>query len=801
MDILNLIKDGDIIITPYEVKKEILKEISKKKLFHHFRFFTKKEIIEKSLFIYDLNTIAYLMENYEFRVENAIMYLNNLYYIDNKTYNIEKLDFLVKIKKELTRMKLLKEDNLFKQLVLNKRVIVVGYQIIDNLFNRALNELNKVSEVQIIEFENKEIPKLDVFHYHHLNDEVNGVAVKICELIEQGININKIKLSNVNNSYYYTLNKIFNLYNIPINLKNESSLYELKMGRFFLDDFKVSKNINHSLENIINSFNLNDTLNKDIYNRLINVLNEVIKIDTSNPDTIYELLVYLFKNNKIQSYYFDNAVEIVSLNDYYFNDDEYVFLLNFSEETCPRKYKDKEFLSDDLAPYLSLDTIIKKNQKEKDALIKTLSNIKNLFISYHDTSSFSEQRPSLLIKELKMNVVEGKLYPNNITYSPRYDQIFLARNIDEFILYRQKHPLLETLYSNYQQGFDYNQFENKFNMITYTLTDKTNLSYTRLDTFFACKFRYYLDYVLKLSRYESTFHQFIGNLFHFVLSKIDDEDFNVNTLFDEYVNENQKELTPKEEMLLIRLKEELIDSTSFIKEHLNQTKYKIEATEKEILIDYDEHFNLKAFVDKIMTYQDEEGNKYFVIIDYKTGYFTNKLDYIKDGINVQLPFYYYIIKQDPTYKDYHLGGIYLENVIVGNITKDLKKSLAQLKRNALKLVGYSNSNPNIIAKFDSTFENSEFIRSMKLKKDGTFYKNAKVMDKEQIKKFYDLIKELLNNAIKDIKNGNFEINPIEIKEVFHSCQFCPYEDICFKTYKDYREPVLVSESEGETNEY
>ena len=75
------------------------------------------------------------------------------------------------------------------------------------------------------------------------------------------------------------------------------------------------------------------------------------------------------------------------------------------------------------------------------------------------------------------------------------------------------------------------------------------------------------------------------------------------------------------------------------------------------------------------------------------------------------------------------------------------------------------------------------------------------MDKEQIKKFYDLIKELLNNAIKDIKNGNFEINPIEIKEVFHSCQFCPYEDICFKTYKDYREPVLVSESEGETNEY
>lgn len=401
-----------------------------------------------------------------------------------------------------------------------------------------------------------------------------------------------------------------------------------------------------------------------------------------------------------------------------------------------------------------------------------------------------------------MSVIKLSLYDNNITYSPRYDQIFLAKQIDEYNLYQYKHPLLDSLYSNYQDEINsnYKTFDNRYKKVDYEVNDNQNISYSKLDTFFACNFRYYLDNILKISEFESTFYQFIGNLFHYVLSKIDNEDFNEDALFDEYVEANKELLTAKEETLLIRLRQELKDSSSFIKEHLNQTKFKIDGTEKEIIVAYNDKYNLKAYVDKIMTYCDNFGNKYLVIIDYKTGFVNSKLDHIKDGINIQLPFYYYIIKQDENFKDYQLGGIDLESVIAGNITKDIKKTYYQQKNEALMFSGYSSANSEVLALFDSSYVNSKFIKGMKLKNDGGFYHYTKVLDDDKSSELYNTIRDLLKEATSKINNREFNINPINIPNTFHSCEFCKYEDICFKTFKDYRQSVVKNESDGEDDE-
>ena len=63
-----------------------------------------------------------------------------------------------------------------------------------------------------------------------------------------------------------------------------------------------------------------------------------------------------------------------------------------------------------------------------------------------------------------MSVIKLSLYDNNITYSPRYDQIFLAKQIDEYNLYQYKHPLLDSLYSNYQDEINsnYKTFDNRY---------------------------------------------------------------------------------------------------------------------------------------------------------------------------------------------------------------------------------------------------------------------------------------------------------------------------------------------------
>lgn len=40
-------------------------------------------------------------------------------------------------------------------------------------------------------------------------------------------------------------------------------------------------------------------------------------------------------------------------------------------------------------------------------------------------------------------------------------------------------------------------------------------------------------------------------------------------------------------------------------------------------------------------------------------------------------------------------------------------------------------------------------------------------------------------SITSIENADFKINPKVIKDDYIGCKFCPYNDICYKTYADY----------------
>ena len=59
------------------------------------------EYLKNYYFDYDLKTIKYLYDKYNMKIDNIKELINNLYYIENKEYHNDKLDYLVKIKKEL----------------------------------------------------------------------------------------------------------------------------------------------------------------------------------------------------------------------------------------------------------------------------------------------------------------------------------------------------------------------------------------------------------------------------------------------------------------------------------------------------------------------------------------------------------------------------------------------------------------------------------------------------------------------------------------------------------------------------
>ena len=180
----------DIIICPTSTKNKLLKEYSTSNNLVKTKFMTKKEYISNYYYSYDYKTIYYLMNKYNYNLDVVKVYLNNLYSIDiNKKYKYNKFNLLKKIKKELLENNLLYINNNFKEYIQNKEIKVLNYYELEKyeeeLFNQKIELSNNYKE-------------LDVYEFNTLEEEVNYVCIKIIELLNQGININKIKLSGIN---------------------------------------------------------------------------------------------------------------------------------------------------------------------------------------------------------------------------------------------------------------------------------------------------------------------------------------------------------------------------------------------------------------------------------------------------------------------------------------------------------------------------------------------------------------------------------------------------------------------------
>ena len=178
-----------IVITSNSNKKNILRELSKNKLLYNLKFYTIDEIKNKIFFSYDNRALEYVMAKYKVNINVAKIYLDNLYYL--KDLDNEKIKFLNSLKKELEDNELLIKDDLFKEYVKNKRVIVYGYNNISKKMEIVLNSLDTKLEYNSKKMNNY---KHIVYEAKNIEEEVDFVIKKICELIYQGVPLNKIRI-------------------------------------------------------------------------------------------------------------------------------------------------------------------------------------------------------------------------------------------------------------------------------------------------------------------------------------------------------------------------------------------------------------------------------------------------------------------------------------------------------------------------------------------------------------------------------------------------------------------------------
>ena len=743
-----------LIICPNEEKLKILLELNGDKKLYPIKFMTKKEYLNNYYFSYDDEAIYYLMKKYQLNIDVCKVYLSNLYVVDiNKKYNNEKLEFLKKLKIELIDNKLLSFNNGFLEYLKDKDIEVRNYYDLDLYEEEALNYKNEITSGNI------EVP---VYEFNTMEDEVSFVCEKIVELLNSGININKISLCNVSDDYFYTLKRIFGYYKIPINIPFKNSIYSTKVVKDYLDNGILD------LDDI-NKYGINKKL-----------ISNISSIDDSISR---EILINNLKNTYISNVKYTNAINIKDLKNEEFLDSEYVFVLGFNQDVLPNNYKDIEYISDKDKSEVNMYPTDYLNKREKDTIIYLLSKIKNLYLSYKLTSPFTAFYGSSLIDELNLKVIKN--YKSSFKYSNFYNELLLGDMLDKYNLYGEKDECLGKLYNTYT--IPYNTYDNKFTGInndTYltNLAYPLKISYTSLNSYNECAFKYYLKYVLKIEEFESTFPAFVGSLYHEILSLYRKTNFDLEIEFNNYLE--KRELSLKEKLLLVRIKKDLIKFIEVLRKQEEYTSYKDELYEKKVEIDLNKKVSVKfiGFIDKIMYYKNIE-DTYFSIVDYKTGTIDTHIESMKYGLHMQLPVYLYLIHYGRCFTNPIFTGIYYQNILFNYPTFDEKLEKTLKDRYLLK--GYSTDDINVLNKFDYTYKSSELIKSMGYSDEKGFSRYTKLINNDTMYNLIKFTKNEIDTKTDKILEGDFSINP-KVYDKESACKFCSFKDICFMKDKDIK---------------
>ncbi len=738
------------MICPTDLKKEILLKENNNTNLSKIKFISKNDYLNHYFFSYDYKTIYYVMKNYNVPYSIAKEYITNLYFIEDNNYKNKKLLFLKELKKDLINNNLLYFSSTFKDYIKDKEVIVDSIYDLDKYQEKVFNYKVDIPDVNI---------NFPVYEFNTIEEEVHFICVKIRELLNNNISLNKIFLCNVDSNYYYIIDKMFKYYSIPIEIPYKNSIY----GTTIVQDYLKTKELDLESTN-------------PIIKKIINILGELVELE---DDSIKEeIFINICKNTYLNNNHYESSITIKDIN-YPFQEDNYVFVLGFNEGSIPNIHKDIDFISDRDKREVELYDTNYLNKREKLVTSYLLSKIPNITVTYKLSSPFEKYYPSNMIGDYNLEVIKESVLDTN--YSNIYNKIRLGEALDNYYLYGEKSDLLDTL-NGYYDDFTYNTYDHKFtgiNRDTFlnNLSYPLRLSYTSLNSYNECKFKYFCSHILKLGKFEQSFQALLGSLYHHILSIYKKDNFDIDKEWNAYLE--TKDLSLRDTVLLVRIRKDLEELLKVIDKQKSYTKFDTEYYEKELKVNIRDDIKVEfiGYIDKIMTYQ-KISDTYFSIVDYKTGNIDTHIEPMKYGLHMQLPIYLYLINKANVFDSPIFTGIYYQNILFSYPT--WSKNVDKEKKDNYKLKGYSTDNIDNLEMFDSTFRESEYIKSMKY--SDKFDRYSKVLSDEDVYKITKYTDKVIKDTTDNILKGDFKIDPKVYNKENVSCEYCDYKEICF--YKD-----------------
>lgn len=527
------------------------------------------------------------------------------------------------------------------------------------------------------------------------------------------------------------------------------------------------------------------------------------------------------------------------------SDVKVVFCAEVNDGIFPATFKssglitenEKKLLNNNLGIALG-NNIIENYQAEKlNAYTAFAMPTEKLYALYSQSDLLGTQkRQSVLIKELiSMFGDEICIDTKNLTsdfYCTSFKTAYrkYIENFNSHDVYTESIGKSIEKSNEYKEKIDY--IKSRINKPAYKLSpavageiffhnNSKFVSPSAVESYYKCPFAYFCKSALKLYKTQpiKLLGADLGNIIHKLFEKImsdpaDPDKFNnaFLTMNDDEIKAHIKEQldeyytqviggdfgkTEVFKFLYEKLKENAFHIVTFVKEELTNSEFRPVATEYVLENDKEDILTIKISdgkkiivtgkIDRVDEYTDDKGNKYFRIIDYKTGK-NMELDFSRIYLGLNLQMFIYLN--------------YLMKMQTNGITDEQEKELYKQAGVAYFMFG----------KKPKTFSGKGLDETGVIKKEKnqrlTAYKPlgyvvddiksaySKCDDYAPFKKDNGIVTDKVMTALRDfadnkikefgekLSGGFIEANPVE-----GVCSYCDYKNICENSFpKDAKDP-------------
>ncbi len=791
--------EGALIISPREKSDELLR-FRKEFPEIDFSFMDLKEAEKLFLGQSDSRALRILLGK-GYSLEKAKDILSVLRYFKEPHEEDEKLKELSSLYVEFSNNSFLFHDVYPERSFEGKNVIISSYlpsKHIDNLF--------KSLPIASLAYEEDKLVTPPCYVFKDPYAELHYVFNRIAKMIDDGVSPDDIYLANIDDGYAYIIPVMAKAYGFSVAPFSQRRLFDLPLGQRFLlllDEGAVEYAIAKVKEEYPGDPNL-DSLER-----------KVLEVTVPELDKVAQEKIYvdLLKSMSERHVAIKNAVRVLSGER--LPSSSHVFYLNFSLGKAPHLSRDDGYLSDKELYFIGAPTSSDKNLDAESYLISDVLGGSVEMLSRCRYSFEGETFPSPLIGKTMPNgevIKESEAPALEYEYSKDFTAFELANLLDIKADYLIDNPKIDYLKEKGAEGvYSWRSFDPKFEKFDAGLSDKElTHSYSALDTYFECPFRYYLQKVLKIDDGEALFSARLGEIAHGMFERAyKDESLTFEDAYSASLKENIEERGPlnaKEEFFIKRTESVLERAFNYQKEITSQTVNPTHYCEDKVDIKLGEKTNLTCRIDRATVFGG--ANDKLVITDYKTGSFHFDESLVEYGLGLQLPIYSFAAHKSPKYSDKKIIGLFISRVLPSSAIHD-KQPIEKYYGNAFKLNGIFLRDIPAITEFGGEFLD-HIAGSKIIKKTGEFQYETSVRDASVFEWISEEAEKQIHRADEAIRNSDFQIKPVDAKGKkgsINACDYCPFRDCCYRKDEDYNRIHVQSakeeagnEGEGESNE-